>query len=554
MLDECVESFWRGNASIPFVNPKPYQMISVHKVRILTLLCVCVVWPAHEAHTQVSARPPRGPAAPATNVTVDGSEAMFTTMCALHAAGFEEEVSATGWHPLRARLREILLKQEGPAVEALRRFYHEHEVADPGTTLSRYVWYGMVAGPAPRFKPIVRREELPPDVLALEGFDEILANYYHEQKIGLLWQQVQPAYQKEIERLHEPISQIVYVASGYLREMQDATKPQTFTIIVEPMVGRITNVRNFGEHYTIVLSGSEQIPLDVVRHAYLHFLLDALPLRYSHVAAAKRPLLDYGARAPRLPAEFKDDFSSFFAECLVRAVELKLKGASPGEREARLQMDDENGYVLVRPLYSALTGFEQSPPSMSLYFPDLVRSIDTTAETKRLDSVKFAAADPAPSAADSAMAEVTRIRKSLPTTVPNDAEAMAALTEGEKQVAAKNSRAAEAAFRKVLEKYPDQARAWYGIGLVAMLNQDGPRAKQIFGRLVAGEHAAAGDPMVLAWSHFYLGRVYEIDGQVELAKQEYQAALDVPDAPAQARLTAQQHLEESRREKPATRP
>jgi len=36
----------------------------------------------------------------------DGSEAMFTTMCALLAAGFESDVSAVNWHPLRAQLRE----------------------------------------------------------------------------------------------------------------------------------------------------------------------------------------------------------------------------------------------------------------------------------------------------------------------------------------------------------------------------------------------------------------------------------------------------------------
>src|SRR5580704_8336345 len=35
--------------------------------------------------------------APVTNVSVDGSEAMFTTMCALLAAGFEANVSSENW-------------------------------------------------------------------------------------------------------------------------------------------------------------------------------------------------------------------------------------------------------------------------------------------------------------------------------------------------------------------------------------------------------------------------------------------------------------------------
>ena len=52
---------------------------------------------------------------PATNVSVDGSEAMFTTMCALLAAGFESNVSAANWHPVRAQLRERMQHQHGIA-------------------------------------------------------------------------------------------------------------------------------------------------------------------------------------------------------------------------------------------------------------------------------------------------------------------------------------------------------------------------------------------------------------------------------------------------------
>ncbi len=484
--------------------------------------------------------------APATNVTVDGSEAMFTTMCALHAAGFEQNISAAGWHPLRARLREMLQKQEGPAVEAIRKFYQEHELADPAATLSRYIWFGLVSGAAPDFKPALRRDELPPDVIALEGFSDLLGAYYREQKIGQLWRQVQPVYEREIERLHEPVSQVVFVASGYLREMLQASSPRTFTIVVEPLVGRITNVRNFGDHYAIVLSGTDEIPADVVRHAFLHFLLDPLPLRYSHVVAVKRPLMNTAARAPRLAPELRDDFPAFFAECMVRAVELKLKRMAPSEREARLEVNDADGYILVRPLYQVLANFEKSEPSVSLYFPELVRAVDAGAEGKRIESIKFAPAEDSVAPADPQQKEVTRLTRQrpaqVPATLPNDPEAIAGLSEGERLIADKNPRAAEAAFKKVLAKYPEQARAWYGLGLVAMLERDAPRAEQIFGRLVKGEHAATDDPLVLAWSHVYLGRIYENNGQPEIAKQEYQAALAVPNGPEQARQAAQRGL------------
>jgi hypothetical protein len=501
-----------------------------------------------------AARPQRQ-AAPPTNITVDPSEPMFTTMCALLASGFEADISAENWRPLRAQLRDRMQHQQGPAVDAIREYYKQHDSADPGAALSRYLWFGLVSGPAPDFKPTMRREDLPPEVLALEGFSELLSKYYQEQNIHQLWRQMQSAYNSEIERMHDAVSQIVFVASGYLRAMARSSEQRTFTIIVEPLVGHITNVRNFGDHYAIVLSGADDIPADVVRHAYLHFMLDPLPLRYSHIVAVKRPLFEKAASAPRLAPDLKDDFPSFFAECMVRAVELKLKRMSPGERDAALERNDSDGYVLVRPLFGALPKFEGAEPSMELFFPDLVRSIDVATELKRVSTLQFAFADRQRNTSDLNTEEVARRRAAaLPGTVPNDADAIAALTEGERRIAEKNARAAEASFQRVVAKYPDQPRAWYGLGLVALLDHDGPRAKEVFGRLTAGEHAATSDPMVLAWSHIYLARIYDGEGQPRQAQAEYQAALTVQGGPEQARQAAQKGLADTAREKPVERP
>jgi tetratricopeptide (TPR) repeat protein len=497
---------------------------------------------------------PRLQAVPPSAVSVDGNEAMFTTMCALLASGFESNISSDNWTVFRAQMRERLRQQKGPAVDALREYYRLHELREPGATLSRYLWFGLVSGPAPDFQPILKRDELPPEVIALVGFSEILSNYYKEQKIGEIWKQVQPIYNREIARLHDPLTQIVYVTTGYAREILDPYGSRKFTIIVEPLVGQITNVRNFGEHYALVLSGGEKIPTDVVRHAFLHFLLDPLPLMYPHVTAVKRPLFETAATAPRLAPDLKEDFASYFAECLVRAVELRVKKMSPGEWEAALSRDDQDGYVMVRPLFTALAKFENDEPSMKRFFPDLVRAIDAKEEAKRLATIHFAPADSAQPDDQAASEEVARNRKLAPTTVPNDAEVIAELTEGERRIAEKNPRAAEASFQKVLTKYPDQARAWYGIGLVALLDHDSARAKQVFGRLTTGDHTAAQDPMVLAWSHVYLARIYDDEGNPEVAKTEYQSALAVEGGPEKAKQAAEKGLAVSAREKPTVRP
>jgi tetratricopeptide (TPR) repeat protein len=497
----------------------------------------------------------RPQAAPVTNVTVDDSEAMFTTMCALMAAGFESNVSAQNWHPLRARLREQMEHQRGPAVDAVRQFYKEHALRDSGATLSRYIWFGLLSGAAPMFRMTVRREDQPTEALGFEGFSEILSNYYQEQKIGQLWHDLQPLYNKEIEQAHDQVAQIVFLTTGYLRQMQQPSTERTFTIILEPLVGRISNVRNFAEHYAMVLSGADEIPVDMVRHAYLHFLLDPLPEENSHVIAVKRPIYEKAAQAPRLEPDLKDDFESYFAECLVRAVELRLKHPAPDEREAALQRDDADGLVLVRPIFNQLPKYETSEPSMALYFPDLVRAIDTNAEVARVEKIQFAQLDTAQNEASAAGEQVRRRRIAAQiTTVPNDPQAIADLTEGERHIAEKNPKAAEDSFQKVLAKYPDQIRAWYGIGLVALMQHDGEKAKTVFGRLTEGEHAATQDPMVLAWSHVYLARIYDDEGQQQLAKTQFQAALAVPNGPELAKQAAQKGLEVVNLEKPVERP
>src|SRR2546429_9996259 len=160
---------------------------------VLVGLCLAIVLPAAaqapspvpaqvQSPAPPAARPPaprpRTRTAPPSTVSVDGSEAMFTTMCALVTAGYESNVSSDNWTAFRPQMRERLRQQQGPAVEAVREFYRHHELRDPGATLSRYLWFGLVSGPAPAFQPVLRRDEVAPGLHSLGGFREVLFDYY----------------------------------------------------------------------------------------------------------------------------------------------------------------------------------------------------------------------------------------------------------------------------------------------------------------------------------------------------------------------------------------
>src|SRR5260370_25458046 len=81
-------------------------------------------------------------------------------------------------------------------------------------------------------------------------------------------------------------------------------------------------------------------------------------------------------------------------------------------------------------------------PSMKLFFPEMVRSIDINAEAKRLQTIKFAPASAAAKPDETGSESLARRRKLPPSTIPNAPEASAALTEGERRIADKNLRAA----------------------------------------------------------------------------------------------------------------
>ncbi|MCU1341363.1 MAG: hypothetical protein JWN92_786, partial [Candidatus Acidoferrum typicum] len=381
-------------------------------------------------------------------VSVETRQQLFATLCALDAAGFDSSVDTTNQSAGRVQLRQHMRALQGPAVEALRKYYQEHALADPGITFSRFVSFGLAVGPPPKFAFLLRREDLPPDALALEGFNEVLANFYREAQLDQLWQHYQPDYEKGVEFYTAPLSEVAFTVTSYLREILKSNSPRTFSLYVEPLAGRKTNFRNYGDHYELVVGPISDPPMDDMRHAFLHFLLDPIAIQYRTQAARAAPLLEYAAHAPRLPVEFHDDYSAFFDECLVRAVELRLRRLAPAELASAIDQAESSGYVLVRPIYAGLSGFEKSEPAMGYYLPELIKGIDVAGESRRLRGVKFAEATPAGEAAPPADGAAAAAPVISADPVEQD------LAEGQRQISARNGPAAASSFERVLAAHP----------------------------------------------------------------------------------------------------
>jgi tetratricopeptide (TPR) repeat protein len=490
----------------------------------------------------------------ASPVSVQQSAQLFAVLCAAHAGGYDAGVPESEMSQLEAAVRREIMKARGPAVDALRQFYRNHELADAGATLSRYVSYGLVVGEPPRFEYVLDREDLPPDVLALEGFTGILTAYYNEAHVDQLYERVKPVYATRVADVERLLGQLTLLETGYMRQLLRPTADHTFTVYIEPLVGARSNFRIYGGRYALVMDPSLPVAADEVRHSLLHFLLDPLALAHHPPAAGRKAILDVAARAPRLPGEFHDDIEALTDECLVKAVELRMQHLPASKVQAALDAAEADGFVLIRPIYSGLEAYEKGEDTLSTYYPKIIQKLDLSAEARRLANVQFAAAD-APSQ--------QRRQAAVAAPAPEVSELETWLAEGESQLAAKDTRSARATFQRVLDKYPSVPRAQYGLAVAIIVDGEVDRGKGLLDQVVseltnpAGAAQSAGlgeqpgspaqpsiapDPRTLAWAHIWLGRIYTERGRPELAGVEYRAALAVEGAPDTARAAAQRGL------------
>lgn len=480
-------------------------------------------------------------------ISVETSPQLFATMCALDAAGFDANANTLEIYPASAALRARLLQMKGPAVDAVRAFYKQHEFVNSDETLSPFLSFALVTGPPPKFEYIVTHAEMPPAVLTIDSFDEILSNFYAEAHLDREWATVEPEVDREVERVTSPVRQIVFQSTGYLREILQPTGSRTFTVLVEPLVGNRVNFRNVGDHYAIIVGPGPTLPLGDIRHAFLHFLLDPLVLKYQQTISTRRELLNIAAKAPQLPPTYQNDFVGLFDECLVRAVELRMRKLPVDQLETAFSSNDRTGFILVRPLYQQLVLFEQSEPAMTYYFPKLAEGINTASEVRRFENFKFAGPEEQVSSTGIHGEDATAVA---------EAELNQSLVRGDRQIAMQDATDAAATFQGILAQHPNLPRAVYGLALASVLQEREDKAEALFEQLVSrpapsAKGAVVPSPDIVAWSHVYLGRIHDIRGSRDEAVNEYRAALSVGGAPEAAKVAAQQGLEAPYR--PATK-
>jgi tetratricopeptide (TPR) repeat protein len=467
-------------------------------------------------------------------VTLDTNPSLFTVLAALNTCGYNQELNISD--PLRMQIRDEIAKAAQASDEAkeatkdICAFYDAHQKPDVSRNLSQYISLALFLNPPPDLGPKVKEGDVAPDANALLTIVPLLQRFYKDVGLGAIWQRHELAYSALTERYHEPLAKMLFDTEIYLKLPSSGYLGRHFYVYIDALGGPgQTNARQYGSDYYVVVSpgNGSFLKLDQIRHTYLHYLLDPLTLKYPEYVKRLEPLLDEVKTAP-MDESFKTDSGLLVNECLIRAIEARLMGDKVTEEQRQKVVDQavSQGFILTPYFYDTLVKFEKEPTGFRNAFGDMLANIDLRREEKFASQVQFANnADP----------ELLHLARPMEGKLLNTAEQRLAVGDFE---------AAEKLAQEALdEKSEDQGHALFILARVATRQGDMQNARSYFQRTLE----AGGEPKVVAWSHIYLGRIFDLQENREAALEQYRAALNgaatMPEVKAAAERGLQQAYE-----------
>ena len=465
-----------------------------------------------------------------SKVQLEASETIFSVVTAMNTCGYNDGLNAS--EPVRTEVRSAVERAVAASPEAaaaakeLCNFYHDHQATDSKRDLSQYVSLALYLEGPPDFKPKVKEADMPPDTDYVLGFVPLVARFYKAVDLHQIWMKVLPRYDELIDRFNQPLSNMILQTDVYLKNPISGYTGQDFIIYMEPMAGPgEVNARNYRNDYFLVASPIDgHLPMQQVRHTYLHLMLD--PLALGHPTAMKRlsPLLKTVQGAP-METSFKSDITLLVTESLIRAIEARLipgGHAADPKREEEVNQDMAEGFILTRFFYDSLVKFEPEPTSLKDAFPDFLYNLDVGHQEKIASQIHFSS---------NGRAEVVKGKIQ---------EQQDPLDLAQQKIAEGDLAGAQKLAQEVADKKnADAPRASFILGQIATLNKDPDAAISHFEETLR----TAKEPRLIAWSHIYLGRIYDVDEERDMAIKHYQAALAAGDDTPQTKEAAEKGLQ-----------
>jgi tetratricopeptide (TPR) repeat protein len=496
------------------------------------------------------------PEAGGSAITLETSEPLFFLATALNACGYDAGLAESS--PVRLKVREEInaeLAESAPARDArdaLCTFIREHALNDPGRSLAQYVSLSLYLGPPPLLTPTVDESELPPDSTQVVEVLPLVRTFAEAVHLDALWFEHRPEYEGFVDRIHDPLTSMVLDTNIYLHLPVTSYEGRRFLILLEPMLSpAATNARYNGVDSVVVVSPAAQppgsVPMDLIRHTYLHFTVE--PLVYAHASTMERlvPLLKPVQMAP-LEFVYKSDIAALLTECLIKAIEVQMmdvgikKPVKPDSlrdrsefehyesqmavydrqaeavRRKAVDLNMRQGWVLVEYFYNQLGVAAKDGVSLKDNIGPMVFGMDVDRERHHDEQIAFL---PEGSGGDIA------VREAVTHTPPP----MTGLELAEMKLMKGDINGAGELADAALKADPKNAEAHYVLGRIELMSGHPDEALDHLTKTVNLSH----DPRTIAWAHIYLGRMYDIARdpdnpeailpQRDKAIAEYKAAL-----------------------------
>jgi hypothetical protein len=487
-------------------------------------------------------------------VSLQTSEAMFDLAVALNACGYDDGLNESD--PVRQTVRSDVNEatQDSEAArqdrDKLCLYIDQHKLDDPAQNLAQYVSLGLYLTPPPQLTPSVDEQDLPPDANGVLLILPLVRKFAQDIDLHVIWLENRAAYDAIVEKLHGPLTDMIVKTNYYLKMPASIATGRRFLVVIAPMLSpEETNARVYGTNYVVVASPKNgQIAMRLVRHVYLHYQIEPLLYSRQNDMIRMQPILKTVDYAP-LPFNFKNDIAALVVESMIRAIEARIMNTgvpivkvpaglphSQAEqyeiaRNESIQKDGQvreqavvhsmaQGFVITQYFYNQLIAFEKTAQSLSEAIGPMVYGMDVDSVVHQARAVTFdqhwegemlAQAPPQPQGLD--IAELKLMK--------GDVAGASALAQ-----------------KAIQDQAGEPGRAEFILARADLMNNHVDQAVTAFEKTLNESK----DQRMIAWSHIYLGRIYDVEDQRDQAVQQYKAALDARDGQPDTLAAAQSGL------------
>ncbi|HEY1160688.1 MAG TPA: hypothetical protein VGE83_08670 [Terracidiphilus sp.] len=496
------------------------------------------------------------PAGP--TISLVSSEPVFLMAAALNACGYDEGLEESA--PVRKRVRDEINRALAKSEDARDKrdkvclYIAQHRTTGSERDIAQYISLALYLTPPPELETSEELTEMPPDSTQVVEIVPLLKDFVAAVDLRGIWLAVHPVYDREADRLHDPLSKMIVGTNLYLKMPAETYVGRRFLVVIEPLLSPYTvNARIYGTDYVVVVSPvNGQIRMNDVRHVYLHYVIEPLLNARANAIDRAQPILKEVREAP-MEFRYRSDTVPLTIECLIKAIEARTmdtgvpvyKIPANAEREdmpryeherqvyqqkvdavrlATVRHDMTQGFVLTQYFYEQLIQFEKDPASLRDMIGEMVYTMDVDQQVHRARQIDF-----------DKEADEEVLGRSKPRKVTGLDLAEARLAAGDVATASALARQALTVRSDSLEAVADGARANFILARAAILTGHPEDAINDFQKTLAISKA----PRLLAWSHIYLGRMLDLDCKRDQAVSEYKLALTVRDGQQDTRLAAE---------------